>query len=67
MFQTTFDKTYKSAEDESVRFQIFANNVKMICKHNEEYTAGLTTYKMGLNRYSDYTIEEFRKMMGLIL
>lgn len=39
--------------------------MKKIIEHNEDYDKGLSTYKMGLNAYADYTAEEFRELRGL--
>lgn len=63
--QTTYNKNYDSEEESAKRFDIFAANVKKIAAHNEEYDKGLSTFKMGLNAFADYTVEEFREYRGL--
>jgi C1A family cysteine protease len=49
------------AELENYRFGIFKKNVDMIEKHNEDYSNGVYTYRLGLNSFADWTVEEFRK------
>jgi len=46
-------KTYNSEVEREFRFKIFVEALKWIIKHNREYDAGLQSFKMGLNKYSD--------------
>ena len=59
-FKLKFNRNYKSFKDDLYRKQIFLNNVDEVEKHNEKYELGLSTYKQGINEYSDWTWEEFR-------
>eukprot|EP01139_Manchomonas_bermudensis_P018983 Amastigsp_a676280_1700.p1 type:complete len:340 gc:universal Amastigsp_a676280_1700:1041-22(-) len=52
-------KSYKSAVEESFRFLLFKNNVDIINKHNKEHAAGLHSWTMGTNQFSDLTQHEF--------
>ncbi|XP_031628991.1 cathepsin L1-like [Contarinia nasturtii] len=52
-------KKYSNHVDESNRLQIFLENKLKIIKHNLRFEEGLTTYKMGLNKYSDLSHKEF--------
>jgi C1A family cysteine protease len=54
-------KQYMGPELESYRFGIFKNNVETIQKHNQDYAAGIHTYRLGLNEFADWTVEEFRE------
>lgn len=63
-FKKSHGKTYLGAEMESLRFSIFKKNVETIEKHNQEYSSGLHTYRLGINPYADWTPEEFRGMLG---
>jgi xylem cysteine proteinase len=61
-FKATFGKTY-SADEETTRAVVFADNVAYIEAHNTEYAAGKWTFDMGVNEFSDMTHEEFKAMM----
>lgn len=62
-FKKTHGKAYLGAELESYRFGIFKNNVEMIEKHNQDYSDGLVTYRLGINGFADWTTEEFRERL----
>ena len=59
-FKLKFNRNYRSFKDDLFRKQIFLNNVDEVEKHNEKYELGLSTYKQGINEYSDWTWEEFQ-------
>jgi len=46
------------------REQLRANALETIEKHNQEYSSGLHTYRLGINPYADWTPEEFHSMLG---
>jgi len=58
-YKKRYDITYNSTTEELHRFKIFANNVKIIIKHNVEQDLGLHTYRLGINKFSIFTNEEF--------
>lgn len=65
LFKQQYTKHYDTTEDEYRRI-IWEDNKRYTEKHNAEAAAGLHTYTMGLNSYSDMKHEEFVKiMMGL--
>lgn len=43
----------------------FLENKKRIDEHNKLYEQGLTSYRMGLNKYSDLSTPEFNSEMNL--
>lgn len=43
--------------------QNFLKNKREIDEHNDEYARGLTTFKMGLNKFSDLSTDEFNSRM----
>jgi len=47
------DKTYKDAAEEMRRKKIFAERLEVIKAHNRRYSKGLTTFTMGINKFSD--------------
>lgn len=49
----------------SYRQGVFAANLAVINKHNEEYAAGEHTWLMGVNHLSDLTHEEFMELNKL--
>lgn len=51
-------KNYNAIGEKEKRFEIFKDNLKFIDEHNAE----TRPYKLGLNRFSDLTNEEYRAM-----
>merc|ERR1712001_693878 len=59
-FKLTFKKGYRNLEQESERKAIFMAELDAIETHNVKFEAGLSTYKQGINQYSDLDFEEFK-------
>jgi len=59
-FKLNFKKGYRNLDEESERKAIFMDNLDSIEKHNAKFEAGLSTYKQGINQFSDLTFEEFK-------
>lgn len=51
-FKKGYGFVYNTTTEEFYRFQIFANHVKMIVKHNLEHDLGLHTYRLGINKFA---------------
>lgn len=51
-FKKGYGIVYNTTADELHRFRIFANNMKMIVKHNLEHDLGLHTFRLGVNKYA---------------
>ncbi|XP_071742636.1 low-temperature-induced cysteine proteinase-like [Rutidosis leptorrhynchoides] len=49
-------KFYNAIGEKETRFQIFKDNLKYIDSHN----AGDQSYKLGLNKFADLTVDEYR-------
>jgi len=62
-FKLKFEKGFKSIGHETERKAIFMENFREIESHNAKFEAGLTTYKKGINYYSDWTWEEFKNVV----
>ena len=62
-FKLQFNKTYLDRTVESFRKQLFLETWKKIEIHNDKFKKGLTTYKQGINFYSDWTWVEFQDQM----
>jgi len=62
-FKKSHGKSYLGAELESYRFGIFKKNIELIEKHNQDYSDGLVSYRLGINSFADWTIEEFRERL----
>lgn len=60
-FKQQFGKVYKSQEEDSMRFANFMAAKRRVELHNANQSA---TYKMGLNQMSDWTSEEFNRLLG---
>ncbi|XP_015785651.1 cathepsin L1 [Tetranychus urticae] len=64
-FKTKYGKSYDSAEEETNRRNIFAQKLEKIKAHNERAANGEVTYRLGVNKFSDLTAEEFKaKYLG---
>merc|ERR1711970_1506255 len=61
-FKSSHGKRY-SAKEDTVRFNIWAANKKMVDTHNAEFEAGKQTYWMAIYEHSDWTQEEFEERM----
>ncbi|UYV60947.1 CTSL [Cordylochernes scorpioides] len=65
--QELHGKNYQGLEDQ-VRKAIFEEKLKKIVQHNLEYDLGMHSYYLGINKYSDWSSQEFNKHMnGLII
>lgn len=62
-FKKSHSKSYLSSEHEQERFSIFEKNIELIEKHNNEYSMGLHTFTLGVNPFTDWTIDEFKEHM----
>ena len=58
-FKVKFNRNYKTIAENDFRKQIFMKELSEIEKHNENYEQGLSSYKQGINQFSDWTWEEF--------
>ncbi|XP_020827355.1 cathepsin L2-like [Phascolarctos cinereus] len=56
-------KTYAANED-NWRRATWEKNLRMIEKHNLEYSAGKHSFHMKMNKFGDMTSDEFRQMMN---
>jgi cathepsin L len=64
IWKNMYEKEYKSVEDEITRFSVWMNNLRKIQQHNLEASLKMHTYRLGLNEYSDMTVEEVKKVMN---
>merc|ERR1711976_1009277 len=62
-FKLKSGKGYRSLAHEAERKAIFMTSLEKIESHNAKFEAGLTTYKQGINYYSDWTWEEFKDVI----
>ena len=52
-------KSYATKEEYEKRRELFAQNLRFVTEHNSQNSA---TYRVGLNKFSDLTKEEFESM-----
>ena len=62
-FKVKFKKSYRSLSHELERKSIFLSTLESIEEHNAKYELGLSTYFQGVNFYSDWTWEEFERIL----
>jgi len=60
-FQLNFKRNFVSGSEHDQRKAIFAENLRLINKHNAEHARGLHTFTLGVNHFADMTNEEFVK------
>jgi cathepsin L len=58
-FKDQHGRTYNKVEEFSRR-QIFEENVKRINEHNLRHDLGLTSFRLGLNRFADLSADEYK-------
>ncbi|XP_028968920.1 cathepsin L [Galendromus occidentalis] len=63
-YQATFGKNY-DAQQAAERQRIFNENVDRINAHNLAHDLGLTSYRMGLNEFTDMSRSEYELVRGL--
>lgn len=65
-FQKSYNKNYLSLKELESRLQIFVSNYERIVQHNEEFTKGLQTYTMAVNKFADMVILYFIQIKNCI-
>lgn len=58
-----YQKQYSTKEEFTYRMQVFAENAATIDNHNSQNSG--SSYRMGLNKFSDMTPEEYQVRLGL--
>jgi C1A family cysteine protease len=58
-FQLAHQKQYSSPGEEAKRLKIFTENLAKIEAHNVRYEKGEVTYSKAMNKFGDWTAEEF--------
>lgn len=51
-------KTYANQDEDNLRKALFISRLTTIQEHNQRYSDGKVTYRIGLNKFSDLTEEE---------
>ena len=59
-YRATFNKNYQTEEEFNFRKSIFEDNLKIINEHN----AKGKSWTMGVNPFTDWTNEEYKRMLG---
>lgn len=62
-YQVEHNKIYANVDELQRRRQIFRDNLQLIDRHNDRFDAGLETYQMGVNQFTDLLPSEFRNLM----
>jgi len=62
-FKKRHDKSYVSLAEETLRRQIWEEEMEMVEEHNKEVEEGKHTYTLGENEFSDWTLQEFLDTM----
>jgi len=62
-FKTRFAKRYSSISEEETRRQILLRKLAIIKAHNVEESLGMHPFAIGLNEFSDWSKDEYRKYL----
>jgi len=62
-YKKTYGKFYKSAIEDRGRMRTFFLNLKKIEDHNKLFEKGQKSYTLGMNRFGDWTHDEFKATM----
>ena len=60
-YVTQYQKSYVKKEDYKERLEIFAENLRRVNEHNEKNGQ---TFTVGINKFSDWTKKEYKKLLG---
>lgn len=63
-FVSKYGKTYASKDAHHSRFQVFKQNYLKVKEHNTQ--SKKNSYKLGINRFSDLTEEEFLRIYATL-
>lgn len=65
-YKGKYEKHYNSIKDELNHFRIFIDNKHKINEHNQQSADGngITTFRMGYNKYSDMKNKDFVSQMN---
>ena len=61
-FVNRHNKNYLTKSEFNARFSIFAENMGIIKAHNKQ--ANEEGFQMGVNKFTDYSSDEFGKLLG---
>ncbi|KAK9877091.1 hypothetical protein WA026_016833 [Henosepilachna vigintioctopunctata] len=62
-FQMKYGKSYRSPHEARKRFVIFNDNMRNISAHNVLYERGESSFKKGINQFTDWTEAEFMQFL----
>merc|ERR1711981_26870 len=62
-FKKTYNKVYRSYEEEQFRKSVFAETLAFINEHNAKYEQGLYTFDTAINERADWTQEEWNSIL----
>jgi Cathepsin propeptide inhibitor domain (I29) len=54
-------KHYKNAEEATLRKGVFLRNAETVDSHNKKFEAGLVSFTMEVNQFTDLLKSEFKK------
>ncbi|CAH1408254.1 unnamed protein product [Nezara viridula] len=63
-YKTQFNKSYPDEAEEQMRKDLFVKNKAYVDEHNKKHAAGMVSYTLGVNQFSDWTDEERKKLSG---
>jgi len=63
-YKSEYNKVYEDEED-AARYKFYVDEVNFINSHNAEYDEGKHGYWVGLNEYSDMSVEEKQARNGV--
>merc|ERR1719309_1388766 len=65
IFKQSYNKQYNEMQ-EVIRRSVWEKNLKLIHEHNLQHDEGVHDFSVGINEYSDLTLEEYKAtLLGL--
>jgi len=64
LYKTAHKKRYQTDDEEQMRFGTYLMNKKLIERLNKDLVATGKSYRLEANKYTDWTPQEYRKLLG---
>ena len=63
-FKKTYNKVYRDVGEEMERRRLFEAELDYISRHNALYEAGQSTFTVGVNQFSDWSMAEWHQFLA---
>lgn len=63
-FKKIYKKKYQNLEEDARRRHLYAQSKTLVNEHNKKFVQSEVAYKIGINEFADWTLDERRKFLG---